>query len=82
MNDVQFRFAAIASHDSRGQLKAIASPTVVIGAEEDSLIVIDNLKNLAAEIKNSELIILPGTHMYHVENASEFSQTVTEFIQK
>ncbi|MBE9047522.1 alpha/beta fold hydrolase [Pleurocapsales cyanobacterium LEGE 10410] len=75
------QFAAVAAHNTKGKLGAIASPTLVIGAEEDGLISINNLKNLADEIKNSELKILPGSHMYHVENAIAFSKAVTEFIQ-
>ena len=67
------QLAAVASHNTKGRFGAIAAPTLVIGAEEDSLVSIDNLKNIAAEIQNSELIILPGAHMYHVENATEFS---------
>ncbi|WP_026736301.1 alpha/beta fold hydrolase [Fischerella sp. PCC 9605] len=76
------QFVAVASHDTRGQLGSIKSPTLVIGAEEDSLIRIDNVKSLAGEIKNAELKVLPGAHMCHIEKAAEFSQAVTEFLRK
>ena len=82
LSGIASQFAAIVSHDTKGRLGAIAAPTLVVGAEEDNLISINNLTRLASEIYHAELKILPGAHMYHVENAIAFSQAVTEFIQK
>lgn len=75
------QFAAVASHDRRRQLRAIKSPTLVLGASEDGIIDIDQVKSLALEIDNSQLRILPGGHMYHIEYPELFAQVVVEFLQ-
>lgn len=75
------QFAAVASHDRRRQLRSIKSPTLVLGAKEDGIIGIDQVKALAREIDHSELRILPGGHMYHVEYSDIFARTVIEFLQ-
>jgi pimeloyl-ACP methyl ester carboxylesterase len=74
------QFAAVDSHDRRKQLRRIKSPTLVLGAAEDGIIDIDQVKALAREIDNSELRILPGGHMYHIEHSDLFARTVIEFL--
>jgi pimeloyl-ACP methyl ester carboxylesterase len=76
------QFAAVASHDRRGQLRPIKSPTLVVGAEEDGIIDINQVKALADEIDNAQLKILPGGHMHHVEYPYMFADTVIEFVGK
>lgn len=76
------QFAAVASHDKRGQLGPIKSDTLVLGAEEDGIIDLDQVKALVDEIENAQLKILPGGHMYHIEYPYIFAQTVTEFLAK
>ena len=75
------QFAAVNSHDRRRQLRSIKSPTLVLGAKEDGIIDIDQVKALALEIDNSELRILPGGHMYHIEYSDLFARTVIEFLE-
>ncbi len=75
------QFAAIASHDRRRQLHSIKSPTLVLGASEDGIIDLEQVKSLAREIGNSQLRILPGGHMYHVEYPEIFARTVIEFLE-
>lgn len=75
------QFAAIASHDRRRQLRTIKAPTLVLGAKEDGIIDIDQVKSLALEIDNSQLRILPGGHMYHIEYPEIFGRTVIEFLE-
>lgn len=75
------QFAAVASHDRRRQLRAIKSPTLVLGAKDDGIIDIDQVKSLALEIDNSQLRILPGAHMYHIEYPEIFARTVIEFLE-
>jgi pimeloyl-ACP methyl ester carboxylesterase len=75
------QFAAVASHDRRRQLRSIKAPTLVLGAAEDGIIDIDQVKRLALEIKNSQLRILPGGHMYHIEYPEIFARTVIEFLE-
>jgi pimeloyl-ACP methyl ester carboxylesterase len=75
------QFAAVASHDRRRQLRGIKSPTLVLGAAEDGIIDIDQVKALALEIDDSQLRILPGAHMYHIEYSELFARTVIEFLE-
>ena len=76
------QFAAVASHDRRGQLGPVKSPTLVLGAVEDGIIEIDQVQALADELENAQLKILPGGHMYHIEYPYIFAQTVTEFLEQ
>ncbi|HKY28394.1 MAG TPA: alpha/beta fold hydrolase [Pyrinomonadaceae bacterium] len=80
VNGLISQFAAVASHDRRRQLRTIKSPTLVLGAAEDGIIDIDQVKNLALEIDNAQLRILPGAHMYHIEYPEIFARTVVEFL--
>ena len=75
------QFAAVASHNRRRQLRRIKSPTLVLGAVEDGIIDVDQVKALALEIDDSQLRILPGGHMFHVEYSDLFARTVIEFLQ-
>ena len=75
------QFAAMTSHDRRRQLRRIKSPTLVLGAGEDGIIDIDQVKALALEIDNSELGILPFGHMYHIEYSDLFARTVIKFLE-
>lgn len=76
------QFAAVATHDRRGQLGPVKSPTLVLGAVEDGIIEIDQVQALAEEIENAQLKILAGGHMYHIEYPYIFAETVTEFLEK
>lgn len=75
------QFAAVASHDRRRQLRSIKSPTLVLGAAEDGIIDTDQVKALALEIDDSQLRILPGGHMFHIEHSELFARTVIEFLK-
>jgi pimeloyl-ACP methyl ester carboxylesterase len=75
------QFAAVESHDRRKQLRRIKSPTLVLGAAEDSIIDVDQVKALALEIDNSQLRILPGGHMHHIEYSELFARTVIQFLE-
>ena len=55
---------------------------MVLGAEEDGIIDLDQVKALVDEIENAQVKILPGGHMYHIEYPYIFAQTVTEFLEK
>lgn len=75
------QFAAVDSHDRRGRLRSIKSPTLVLGAKEDGIIDIEQVKALALEIDNSEFRSLPGGHMYHIEYSDVFARAVIEFLK-
>lgn len=75
------QFAAVASHDRRRQLRGIKSPTLVLGAVEDGIIEVDQVKALALEIDDSQLRVLPGGHMFHIEHSELFARTVIEFLK-
>lgn len=74
--------AALTAHDRRGQLREIKAATLISGAEEDGFFTVKELQDLTSEIDKAELKIIAGSHLYHAENSAEFSQVVTEFLQK
>lgn len=68
--------------DTENQLGEIASDTLVITGEKDIVVPVKNSFNLAQKIPNTKLeIIENGGHLFFVENADEFNQTVLSFLK-
>jgi pimeloyl-ACP methyl ester carboxylesterase len=76
------QFAAVVSHDRRGQLRPIKSATLVLGAKEDSIVDVGQVEALAREIDNAQLRILPGGHMYHIEYPHTFAEALIRFLRE
>jgi pimeloyl-ACP methyl ester carboxylesterase len=76
------QFAAVASHDRRRQLRSVKSPTLVLGAKEDGIIDVGEVEALACEIENTELRLLPGGHMYHIEYPHTFAEALIKFVEE
>ena len=74
------QYAAVVSHDRRRQLGSITSPTLVLGAREDGIIDMGQVEALAREIPNSQLRMLPGAHMYHIEYPHTFAEALIKFV--
>jgi pimeloyl-ACP methyl ester carboxylesterase len=70
------------SLDTEGKLGAIKNKTLIITGDRDKVVPMRNSVNLAAKIPNARLkIIKNGSHMFFVENADEFNQTVRNFLR-
>ncbi len=69
------------SFDVDARLGEIKNKTLVITGDRDNLVPMQNSLNLAAKIPNAELnVIKNGSHMFFIENASEFNRIVSDFI--
>ena len=67
--------------DRRGELSAIACPTLVISGGEDQLSPPDEMAGLAAAIPNARLVQLPGAgHLSHLEQPEAFIAAIAAFI--
>ncbi len=56
--------------------------TLILTGDKDNLVPMQNSINLAENLPNAEFkIITNGSHMFFVENASEFNQAVKEFLR-
>ena len=73
--------AAFMKLDITGELKKIASPTLVIVGEEDILKPRKYSEIIAQEIPNSELVIIPhAAHAVCLEKPGEFNSAVLGFV--
>ena len=72
---------AVAEHDALPHLGAIALPTLVVAGARDQATSLDAKKALAAAIPGSRLqIFTEAPHMMQIENETEFTSAVTEFL--
>ena len=71
------------SFDSESRLAQIANETLVIVGERDRVVPPQNSVNLAEKLPNATLEIIDhGSHMFFIENASEFNRAIREFLKK
>ena len=72
---------AAKNFNSESRVERIVSPTLVLSGDADSIVPVQNSRNLAAKIPGAELrIIEGGSHTFFNERADEFNQTVTRFL--
>ena len=70
-----------AQHDTRGQLKQITAPTLVLVGKEDILFPVKLSEELAALIPKAKLVVLEGgAHAFWVEIRDKFNRAVLEFL--
>ena len=76
------QFAAATAFDVGSQLNKIKAPTLVITGSEDIVVPPQNSLMLAERIFGAQLVIIPGGgHLFFIENAEEFNETVIEFLK-
>ncbi len=74
---------AVAKHDTRERLGAIAAPTLVIGGEDDPLIPPENSRYLAEHIPRAELVLFPkARHSFNVELEEQTNAAVLDFVRR
>lgn len=72
---------AAATFDASERVSDIQTPTLVLTGDKDIIVPMQNSENLAAAIPNSELKITEGgSHLFFIEQANEFNNTVQGFI--
>lgn len=68
--------------DRRTVLGRITVPAAVIGGDEDRLISLDEIRELAAGIPGARLVIVPGSgHLVPIEHPEPVSQALLELFQ-
>ena len=69
--------------DAESRLPQIEAETLVITGDEDTIVPMQNSKNLAAAIPNAELVVIEGgSHMAFVSQSDRFNEIVREFLKK
>jgi len=73
----------VVNHDLKPLLSKIHQPTLLIWGENDRDVPISSAKIMNREIKGSELVILKGAgHFSYLDNLSQFSRHLLEFLEK
>jgi 3-oxoadipate enol-lactonase len=73
---------AIAGLDFLDRLSRVAVPTLVVVGSGDMLTPVEHSEAIAARITDARLVVLDGAgHMSNLDNADEFTQVMTEFLE-
>jgi 3-oxoadipate enol-lactonase len=73
-------WAAVRDYDLRRTAALIASPTLVVAGEHDTVTSAGHGRELAATIPGARYVELPAMHMTNVERPAEFLDAVVEFL--
>lgn len=69
--------------DAESRVAEIKAATLVLSGDADSVVPFENSINLAKAIPNAQLkIIENGSHLFFVEQAAEFNETVRKFLEE
>jgi len=73
---------AAVTFDAENRVSQIQAETLILTGDRDIVVPPQNSENLAKAIPNSTLkIIENGSHMFFIENATEFNQIITDFLK-
>lgn len=74
---------AIMGHDTYERLPDIKAPTLVIAAEEDRIVPVENSRIIASRIPGAELVLLKRAgHGFNIELADEVNKAVLDFLRR
>ncbi|HEX6291051.1 MAG TPA: alpha/beta fold hydrolase [Herpetosiphonaceae bacterium] len=74
--------AACRSHDTRGRLERIVAPTLVLAGEQDVLMPLARVRQVADAIPGAAFEVLPGGHAFMTESPQEFNAAVRTFLEE
>ena len=75
------QFEAAVAFNAEPRVAGIRSETLVLSGDQDTIVPVQNSRNLAAKIPGAKLYIVEGGgHTFFIERAEEFNQLVTNFI--
>ncbi len=78
----QRQAAATMGFDFEGRVSQITAPTLIMHAENDRVVPVENARLLAGKIPNSKLVIFPKVgHAFNIELADEYNRTAIEFLK-
>ena len=75
------QMAALVDHDARDRLAALATPTLVIAAEDDIIIRPALSRQLLQAVSGAAWAAVPGGHAAFWENPGPWNRAVIEFVQ-
>jgi 3-oxoadipate enol-lactonase len=70
---------ALAIEDLREDIAKIGIPTLIIGGEKDPVTTIADAQYMQAQIKSSQMIAIPASHISNIEAEVEFNQAIKQF---
>lgn len=74
-------FQACASADLRDSLKGIITPALVVGAKDDRMVQLDDVRNVADQLPTANIRILEGCgHFIQMERSGEVAAEIAEFL--
>lgn len=74
---------AIMGHDTYGRLPQVKVPTLVIAAEEDRIVPVENSRIIASRIPGAELVVFKKAgHGFNIELADEVNRVVLDFLRR
>lgn len=68
--------------DYSAMLGSISQPALVIGADQDQALPLENSRIIAEGLPKAELCILPGGHMVNLEQPEDFNKAIVQFLTK
>jgi 3-oxoadipate enol-lactonase len=72
--------AACRSHDTRSRLSTITTPTLVLAGDQDVLMPLARVRQVAELIPDATFQIIPGGHSFMTESSDEFNAAVDTFL--
>jgi pimeloyl-ACP methyl ester carboxylesterase len=76
----QQQLKALENYDGQTLIQKIEAPTLIVGMERDLLVSLEEIKFLNQNIKHSQLLILPGSHMTIFEEPLIGSKIILDFL--
>lgn len=76
------QMTALQVFDSRDSLEKILHPTFILGCDKDLLVLPDEIEFLHKKIKNSQLRMLPGSHLQIFETPEPGISLIIDFFKK
>jgi 3-oxoadipate enol-lactonase len=72
--------AAIRDMDQRGDIGAIALPTLVIAGEHDPATTMKDGELIASRIAGSKFVKLNAAHLSNIEQGKQYTDTIEKFL--
>jgi len=71
---------ALAKEDLRGSISTIIAPTLIIGGDKDPVTTLDDAQYIQSQIKGSQVLAIPASHISNIEAEIEFNQAIKQFL--
>lgn len=73
---------ALAHEDLREKISEIDVPTLIISGDKDPVTTVDDASVMQSQIKDSQKIVLPASHISNVEAETEFNSCLKKFLSE